>query len=691
MKKILQLILVLVLISCVLIPYPLKIAQAENSPKTHLVITEVASMPASDEEWIEIYNPGPNSYTISTLTFFENDTNHGVSSIHGETTLEPKTTAIIANKADIFANKHPELNSLLLDSSWSSLKQEGETIALKVSGVTVDSSTYGVTSDEAETTERIMGDDTWIVVSPTPGVLSDVQQIFFTEEPQTPATIETPQPEPSAEQTPPTQDDPPQPANSPVTAPATPSAQAPTPQQTAIPPLPNREPVAVIEIQSGQTTGTEKTTINFDGRKSFDPEGAPLQFLWTFGDGTSAQTANPGFHTFANPGEYLVTLLVVDAAGLRGYAYEKVTVAPKTLAPTQTAAARAPQSSTQKTSSPLTPAIKSTTSTGNLSSPSTQPSTITINLSYDDARTFLQSYFLESAANTQATSLVVANEGLTPSFANQQSSHEIFLNEILPAPAKGEDEWIEIANSTNTPRDVSGWLLADETKSKKPFSLPTNTIIPAHGFIVITSKQSKISLNNDADTLYLAQPNGTVVDSLSYTSAKKLESYARYTTTWAWSGNPSPGKSNGVLQSVRGNVTSVEVQKNGELSAPRITITDDNENTHEIFVQADDPNADVTKAFFEPGSDVALTAYEDASGREQLAEVQKISPPGDAQPSTQEKSSMMLYVVIGFLAVLNGAILAAGVYLYWQGHLSVTKKTLTSPQQSEPPDEEDFI
>ncbi len=560
--------------------------------------------------------------------------------------------------------------------------------------MTVDSSTYGVTSDENQTTERSINDDTWTAGLPTPGVLSSIQQLFFTEtpaEPQTPATIETPQQEPSAEQTPPTQDDPPQPANSPVTAPATPTAQAPTPQQTAISPLPNREPVAVIEIQSGQTTGTEKTTINFDGRKSFDPEGAPLQFLWTFGDGASAQTANPGTHTFSNPGEYLVTLLVVDAAGLRGYAYEKVTVVPKTLAPTAATQTSITQSSAQKTSNIHTPVIKNTTSTGNSSTSNIPSSTITINVSYDDAREFLQSYFLENPSHAQSHSLVAVNEGLTPSFANEQDSHEIFLNEILPAPAKGEDEWIEIANSTNTPRDVSGWLLADESKSKKPFIIGNNTIIPAHGFIVIASKQSKISLNNDADTLYLAQPNGTVIDSLSYNGAKKLESYARYSTTWAWSSNPSPGKSNGVLQTVRGKVTSVEVQKNGELSAPRIRITDDNKNTHEIFVQADDPNADVTKAFFEPGSDVALTAYEDASGREQLAQVQKISPRSEVQQSTQEKSSMLLYVVIGFLAVLNSAILAAGVYLYKQGRLGNVKKYPTESLNNEPPEEEDFI
>ncbi len=174
MKKILRIISVLSIISSVLIPYPLKIAQGQNSSVTQLLITEVASTPSSDEEWIEIYNPGPNTYTLNTLTFFENDTNHGVTPLHGEMSINAGTVAIIANKAELFITKHPEYSGLILDSSWSSLKQEGEPLALKMSGVVVDSITYGDTTNEAETSQRKFAVETaatWEAQAATAGVL----------------------------------------------------------------------------------------------------------------------------------------------------------------------------------------------------------------------------------------------------------------------------------------------------------------------------------------------------------------------------------------------------------------------------------------------------------------------------------------------------------------------------------------
>src|SRR4029453_2023065 len=44
---------------------------------------------------------------------------------------------------------------------------------------------------------------------------------------------------------------------------------------------------------------------------SFDPEGAPLSYQWTFGDGTTSTAANPA-HTYSQAGTYTVRLSVSD-------------------------------------------------------------------------------------------------------------------------------------------------------------------------------------------------------------------------------------------------------------------------------------------------------------------------------------------------------------------------------------------
>lgn len=54
--------------------------------------------------------------------------------------------------------------------------------------------------------------------------------------------------------------------------------------------------------------------IAFDGRRSFDADGAIASYLWDFGDGTTAAGSQPR-HAYRVPGDYTVTLTVTDADG----------------------------------------------------------------------------------------------------------------------------------------------------------------------------------------------------------------------------------------------------------------------------------------------------------------------------------------------------------------------------------------
>jgi PKD repeat protein len=59
---------------------------------------------------------------------------------------------------------------------------------------------------------------------------------------------------------------------------------------------------------------SSEATVSFDGSASSDPQGDPLTYEWSFGDGATGTGAKPS-HTYAAFGEYTVTLVVRDNGG----------------------------------------------------------------------------------------------------------------------------------------------------------------------------------------------------------------------------------------------------------------------------------------------------------------------------------------------------------------------------------------
>jgi glucose/arabinose dehydrogenase len=71
----------------------------------------------------------------------------------------------------------------------------------------------------------------------------------------------------------------------------------------------NLAPVAVAS--ASPTSGPTPLTVNFSSAGSVDPEGQPLTYAWTFGDGSTSSAANPA-HTYAQAGQYTARLAVSD-------------------------------------------------------------------------------------------------------------------------------------------------------------------------------------------------------------------------------------------------------------------------------------------------------------------------------------------------------------------------------------------
>ncbi|RAK02061.1 putative secreted protein (Por secretion system target) [Larkinella arboricola] len=78
----------------------------------------------------------------------------------------------------------------------------------------------------------------------------------------------------------------------------------------------NQPPTAVIS--KDKEYGNSPVTVNFSARDSYDPEGSPLTYEWTFGDGSSVdRTQTPPAKTFTanGPRTFTVSLKVTDAQG----------------------------------------------------------------------------------------------------------------------------------------------------------------------------------------------------------------------------------------------------------------------------------------------------------------------------------------------------------------------------------------
>ncbi len=125
----------------------------------------------------------------------------------------------------------------------------------------------------------------------------------------------------------------------------------------------------------------------------------------------------------------------------------------------------------------------------------------------------------------------------------------IIFNEILPSPEgpDSENEWIELFNKNDFNVDLSNWKIKDSIGTVTIYTFPKNTTIKNKSYLVILRPETKIILNNDADSLNLIQPNNKVIDVVSYEKAPRGESYS-LTSGWHWSQELTPGKANFIRQ-----------------------------------------------------------------------------------------------------------------------------------------------
>ncbi len=86
----------------------------------------------SGREWIEVHNIGSEPVNLTEWRLFENDTNHGLKAMGGET-LQPGAYAVIADNPTKFAADWPTYGGPVFDSAFS-LANGGETLVMRCCG-----------------------------------------------------------------------------------------------------------------------------------------------------------------------------------------------------------------------------------------------------------------------------------------------------------------------------------------------------------------------------------------------------------------------------------------------------------------------------------------------------------------------------------------------------------------------------
>jgi hypothetical protein len=150
-------------------------------------------------------------------------------------------------------------------------------------------------------------------------------------------------------------------------------------------------------------------------------------------------------------------------------------------------------------------------------------------------------------------------------------------------PQGDADDWIELYNPAAAAVNVSDWYLTDDLAQSRTWRIPSGTVIPGRGFLVIwadndegaSGLHASFSLRAGGEEIGLYGADGsTLMDSVIFAEQIRDQSYARYPDggpTWQFVDQPSPGTSNGA--GVLGIVGPVEFSlERGFYDAP-MTVT----------------------------------------------------------------------------------------------------------------------
>lgn len=131
----------------------------------------------------------------------------------------------------------------------------------------------------------------------------------------------------------------------------------------------------------------------------------------------------------------------------------------------------------------------------------------------------------------------------------------IKINEIFPYPSSG-NEWVELYNTASTSISLAGGSLCDNRTVSCTITSLDGTIDPFSWFL-ISFTGSHLN-NTGGDSVILKDPDGTVLDQVTYTTIAEDQAVARITdgvdtdnvTDWEITTNPTPNELNNIVHPI---------------------------------------------------------------------------------------------------------------------------------------------
>lgn len=491
-----------------------------------IVISEIAAYLPGDHEWLEIYNKGIEPVDLTGWKFFEENTKHQLNAFQGDLIIESQEYAIISDVAANFLLDNPDFTGTIIDSSWTTLKEEGEEIGLiNSAGENLETFTYlpclGTSLQRINLELNDYTETNW-------QIHPDSHSAGLPNEFNAPADVnnepgDTTDPDPN-EPDPGNDDDNPEPDIEPE------------PEPLIIEPF----SVLVNEFVSDPLSGQPEWI------ELYNKNGETIDLTdWLIIDGSGAETVlvgsitARGFWVIDNPKGYLNNsgdqILLKDNLGNLidsvNYGNWQNGAVNAPAAPDPLATARKVDG--QNSGNNLADFSLTETPTKGLAN----LITLTIPEEEQDNN--------ENQAEPDDQKIVIEEKKLT-------YKEMISINEIFPNPI-GADlhyEFIELKNICNQTVDLNGWQIQDADKTTYKITTADfgSTTILAGQYFVIERRISGIALNNDKDTVKLIAPDDKTVQTVKYQEAADLTTNASYALSsddeWLWTETVTKGQEN---------------------------------------------------------------------------------------------------------------------------------------------------
>jgi len=110
-------------------------------------------------------------------------------------------------------------------------------------------------------------------------------------------------------------------------------------------------------------------------------------------------------------------------------------------------------------------------------------------------------------------------------------------NDVIAADQDGEfDDWIELYNNGDSAIDLAGYSLSDDPEDLTKWTFPSETTIPAGGYVVVWADSdddqvglhASFKLSADGESVVLSNTEGEIIDEVTFAEQTTDISYGRY-------------------------------------------------------------------------------------------------------------------------------------------------------------------